>query len=63
MTLQHSSETPAHALADFNHDGYADLAIVIGVPENESNPARTSMEEERKGAMAIAQLNRILLGI
>ena len=35
----------------------------IGLPEFEENPQRASMEEERPGAMAVAQLNRILLGI
>ena len=35
----------------------------VGIPEYEENPVRTSMEEERPGAMAVAQLNRILLGI
>ena len=35
----------------------------VGIPEYENNPARASIEEERPGAMAVAQLNRILLGI
>ena len=35
----------------------------IDFQEDKVNPQRVSMEEERPGAMAVAQLNRILLGI